>query len=75
MNRAMRNLLKRLAVVFGVVALIAVGYVIENGYWWPTSDVFVLAGGLVWAGRMYYEDRSCDKRREENRAWADRPVL
>lgn len=71
MSRPVKKLLQRLALVFAVVAAIAIGFVMENGYWWPTSDVFVLPGGLVWAGRMFYEDRIRDKRREENRIWAD----
>ena len=61
MSRPVKNLLQRIALVVGVALLIALGYVADYGYWWPTSDVFVLAGGLVWAGRKFYEDCSNDE--------------
>lgn len=57
MREAKRNLIQRLTVVLGLVLMISVGYVLDNGYWWPTSDVFILPGGLVWAFRMYYLER------------------
>lgn len=68
MKSAKKNLLQRVAVVIGVTLLIAVGYALDYGYWCPTSDVFILPGGLVWAIRMYYveslqeDSRSASKR-------------
>lgn len=57
MRTAEKKLAQRLLIVFGIVFLIAIGYILDYGYWVPTSDVFILPGGLVWAFRMYYLER------------------
>lgn len=54
MNRAKAKLMQRLAIVFGIVFLISIGFILDYGCWRPTSDVFILPGGMVWAFRMYY---------------------
>lgn len=57
MSKANKNLMQRLAIVFGIVFLISAGFILDYGCWRPTSDVFILPGGMVWAFRMYYLER------------------
>lgn len=61
MSKANKNLMQRLMIVFGIVFLISIGFILDYGCWRPTSDVFILPGGMVWAFRMYYLERKAER--------------